>query len=73
MKKKDNSFFEEDNDGSSSPAQIKNAVKTTKDTPTLSGTGEYYRKNVLYKYKDGTTCRVVYDAKDANFVIRETS
>lgn len=65
---KKNSFFEEDDADQETPT----AVKTNKETSYTSAVGEYYGKNVLYKYKDGTTCRVVYNPKDINFITRET-
>jgi len=66
-----NDFFEEANVTVNNNSQIKSAVKTTKETTDISTTGEYHAKNVIYKYKDGTTCTVVYNGKDTNFVIRE--
>lgn len=68
MKKKDNDFFEDD---SSDPLETKTAVKTTKETSNHTNVGEYYAKNVIYKYKDGSTCTVVYDSKDSNFITRQ--
>jgi hypothetical protein len=70
MKKNNESFFEEDNE-IDNDSQIKSAVKTTKETSATSNVGEYYRKNVIYKYKDGSTCTVVYDAKDTNYITRQ--
>jgi hypothetical protein len=69
MTKEKNSFFEEED--SKDPSRIKNAVKTTKDTMISSNVGEYYGKNVIYKYKDGISCTVVYDGKDTNYITRQ--
>lgn len=55
--KKVESFFEEE----SSPS---------KEPNKQSNVGEYYNKNVLYKYKNGETCRVTYNNKDPNYTER---
>jgi spermidine/putrescine-binding protein len=68
MKKSNNSFFEEDE---SKDQETKTAVKSTKETCVTSNVGEYYGKNVIYKYKDGSLCTVVYDAKDSNYITRQ--
>lgn len=65
---KKNSFFEEED----AEQENSTAIKTNKETSYSSAVGEYYGKNVLYKYKDGTTCRVVYNSKDSNFITRES-
>lgn len=50
------SFFEEDVSG----VKDQPAIYNTKD----SKYGEYYLKNVIYKYKDGTNTTVIYNAKE---------
>jgi hypothetical protein len=52
----DHSFFEEDNN-------------TIKEQPANSNNkdskyGEYYLKNVVYKYKDGINTTVIYNSKE---------
>lgn len=68
MKKNNNSFFEEDEP---KDQKTKTAVKSTKETCVASNVGEYYGKNVIYKYKDGSLCTVVYDAKDSRYITRQ--
>jgi heptaprenylglyceryl phosphate synthase len=68
MKKKDNDFFEDD---TADIPETKTAVKTTKETTISSNVGEYYGKNVIYTYKDGANCTVVYNSKDPNFITRQ--
>jgi hypothetical protein len=55
--KKEESFFEEES-------------SLNKETIKSSNVGEYYNKNVLYKYKNGETCRVTYNSKDPNYTER---
>lgn len=33
--------------------------------------GEFYNKNVVYIYKDNSTTRVTYDAKNINYIERK--
>jgi len=70
MKKKDNDFFEDD---TANIIETKTAVKTTKETTNHSNVGEYYLKNVIYKYKDGSTCTVVYEPENKNYITRNMS
>jgi hypothetical protein len=49
-----NSFFEE----TTEEANNKTYISSNSNAP----------KNTLYVFKNGETCRVVYDAKDKNFI-----
>jgi hypothetical protein len=66
---KKNNFFEEDE----STLENKTTIKASKETSIVSNVGEYYGKNVLYKYKDGSICRVVYDPKSKDCIERTMS
>jgi hypothetical protein len=57
MKKKEDSFFEEES-------------SSIKEQHKPANIGEYVNQNVLYKYKNGETCRVTYNSKDPNYIER---
>jgi hypothetical protein len=47
----------------------KEDIKENLGTPYITNDTNYSPKNTLYKYKDGSTCRVCYDSKDQNYII----
>ncbi len=58
MKKaKEENFFEEES-------------SIIKEQHKHNSIGEYVNKNVLYKYKNGETCRVTYNHKESNYIER---
>lgn len=58
----DNRFFEEDNNNvKEQPPSVSN-----KDAKY----GEYYLKNVIYKYNDGVNTTVIYNAKEPIYAER---
>lgn len=46
----------------------KEELKENLATPLATNISSYSHKNTLYKYKDGSTCRVCYDSKDSNYI-----
>ena len=56
---KETSFFEE---------EVETKQESAKMSQPFNASNAH--KNTLYKYKDGVTCRVVYDGKDANYIER---
>ena len=66
---KENNFFEEVE--SLSTKDISKEEKQTKEVIAKEqSAGEFYFKNVVYKYKNGETCRVCYNKDDANYIER---
>ena len=57
------SFFEEDDN----LIKEQPAIASNKD----SKYGEYYLKNVIYKYKDGINTTVIYNAKENIYAERQ--
>ena len=57
------SFFEEDNNA----IKEQPAIVSNKD----SKYGEYYEKNIVYKYKDGTYTTVIYNSKEPIYAERQ--
>ena len=66
---KENSFFEDE-----VSYNTKDIIKEQKQTKEVivkeSSYGEFYNKNVVYKYKNGETCRVCYNKDDVNYIER---
>jgi hypothetical protein len=46
---------------------VKNS-KHTKETLHAAANDVAAFKNTIYKYKDGSTCRVVYNGQDQNYI-----
>jgi len=59
----DNRFFEEDDN----LIKEQPAIASNKD----SKYGEYYQKNVIYKYKDGINTTVIYNSKEPIYAERQ--